>query len=419
MKTYHTDCIQDVVDHLLSELKNEGLSKQTIQTYRSGFSLFREYVDNVKAEEINEKVCLDYIESKTGVRLSGLHEKTGKAKISRRVRPLFLLLNREDEGLSCHSSHRSTPLFNCPAGCLEEYNGYLSSLKDRGLSRPTVSDRKKGVANFILFLSGKGLVDSDQIEPEHVDAYLLQFKDMSIKYRAAVVCIVKDYLGYLFENGYSSLDLRCCIPKLRVPRSTGIQHVWTKDELRRVLDAVDREDPSGKRDYAILLLTIYTGLRASDVRCLRHEDINWEEKSLHIIQGKTGEPVDLPMSEPVGWAIIDYLKNGRPRTKSDRVFVSHRAPHGPLGSTATLDTALTKYILKSGITVNTGEHYGMHSLRKTLATNMLVSGVTLPVITQTLGHQDPKSTEIYLKTDMQGLLQCALDPDDGYEEVLA
>ena len=116
---------------------------------------------------------------------------------------------------------------------------------------------------------------------------------------------------------------------------------------------------------------------------------------------------------------IIFMKLFSHLSKSDRVFVSHRAPHGPLGSTATLDTALTKYILKSGITVNTGEHYGMHSLRKTLATNMLVSGVTLPVITQTLGHQDPKSTEIYLKTDMQGLLQCALDPDDGYEEVLA
>ena len=67
--------------------------------------------------------------------------------------------------------------------------------------------------------------------------------------------------------------------------------------------------------------------------------------------------------------------------------------------------------------VNKNEHYGMHSLRSTLATNMLVSGAALPVISQTLGHLDPKSTEIYLRTDMQGLMQCALDPDEGYGEV--
>lgn len=138
---------------------------------------------------------------------------------------------------------------------------------------------------------------------------------------------------------------------------------------------------------------------------------------MHIIQGKTGEPVDLPLPEPVGWAMIDYLKNGRPRTSSDRVFVKHTSSHGPIGSSATLDTALAKYILKAGIDINKKEHYGMHSLRSTLATNMLVSGAALAIITQTLGHQDPKSTEIYLRTDIQGLMQCALDPDEGYGEV--
>lgn len=419
MKTYKTECIQEIADNLLSVLEKEGLSKQTLKDYKTGFSLFRRYVTGNHIDEVDEKVCLDYIESKTGKRLTGLHESAGNPSISRRVRPLFLLLNHEEEGFSCHTSHRKTPLFICPESYSDEYNGYLSSLAERELSRPTVRDRKKGAANFILFLSGEGLEYSDRIGPEHVDSYLMQFKDMSIKYRASIVCAVKDYLGYLYEHEYSTTDLRCCLPKLRVPRSTDRQHLWTKEELQKVLNAVDREDPTGKRDYAILILTIYTGLRSRDVRCLRNGDVNWEEKTLHIIQGKTGEPVDLPLSDPVGWAIIDYLKNGRPKTNSDRLFVRHSSPHGPLGSTASLDTVLTKYILKAGIEVRSGEHYGMHSLRKTLATNMLVSGAALPVITQTLGHQDPKSTELYLQTDIHGLMQCALDPDDGYGEVPA
>lgn len=416
MKTYKTECIQEIVDHLLSALEKEGLSENTLKEYKTGFSLFRKYIEETHVPEIDEKACIDYIESKTGKRLTGLHENTGDSSISRRVRPLFLLLNYEEEGISCHTSHRKTPLFICPESYSDEYNGYISSLAERGLSRPTVRDRKNGARSFILFLSGEGIEHSDQIGAEHVDSFLLQFKDMSIKYRASIVCEVKDFLGYLHENEYSTTDLRGCIPKLRVPRSSGIQHLWSKEELQKVLRAVDREDPTGKRDYAILMLTIYTGLRARDVRCLRLGDVNWEEKTLHLIQGKTGEPVDLPLSDPVGWAIIDYLKNGRPKTGSDRVFVRHTSPHGPMGSSATLDTALTKYILKAGITVKKGEHYGMHSLRKTLATNMLVSGASLPVITQTLGHHDPKSTEIYLKTDMWGLMQCALDPDEGYGE---
>lgn len=417
MKTYKSECIQEIINHLLSELEKEGLSEHTVNDYKHSFSVFKRYIADAQVEMIDEKVCLDYIENKTGKRLEGLHEQTGDSSISRRVRPLFLLLNYEDEGISCHASHRKTPLFVCPDSYSDEYNGYIFSLSERSLSSATIRDRKKCVTSFILFLSCEGVDDSDQIEPNHIDSYLLQYKDMSIKYRASVVCAIKDYLGYLFEHEYSTSDLRTCIQKLRVPRSCGIQHLWTKDELQKILDAVDREDPTGKRDYAILMLTIYTGLRACDIRCLRHEDINWEAKSLHIIQGKTGEPVDLPLSEPAGWAIIDYLKNGRPKTGSDRVFVKHTSSHGPIGSSATLDSALTKYILKAGINVNKNEHYGMHSLRSTLVTNMLVSGAALPVISQTLGHLDPKSTEIYLRTDMQGLMQCALDPDEGYGEV--
>ena len=111
-----------------------------------------------------------------------------------------------------------------------------------------------------------------------------------------------------------------------------------------------------------------------------------------------------------------FVKRNRRRIIVGREDKSALNTHGPLGSTATMDTVLTKYILKAGIIVKSGEHYGMHSLRKTLATNMLVSGTALPVITQTLGHQDPKSTELYLSTDIQGLKQCALDPDEEYGE---
>ena len=96
--------------------------------------------------------------------------------------------------------------------------------------------------------------------------------------------------------------------------------------MTALLNAIDREDPAGKRNYAVFLLTIHTGLRAGDIRNLRLSNIDWESKTIHLIMGKTTQPIDLPMSDAVGWSIIDYLKNGRPNTKSDHVFVRHRAP---------------------------------------------------------------------------------------------
>jgi integrase len=164
-------------------------------------------------------------------------------------------------------------------------------------------------------------------------------------------------------------------------------------------------------------LAIFTGLRCGDIRNLRLSDINWERKTINIVMSKTGKPLELPLSEEVGWSIIDYLKNGRPDTKSDHVFVKHKRPFDCIGSHASLDQPLSNYMLKAGIAVKRGERYGLHSLRNTLAKNMLITGAPIVTISQVLGHEDPRTTELYLKTNVDELRFCALDPDEGMVEL--
>ena len=91
MKTYKRECIQEIVDHLLSELEKEGLSEQTVKGYKCGFSLFQKYIDSTHVDVIDENVCLDYIETKTGKRLAGLHEPTGDPSISLLIGLLLFL----------------------------------------------------------------------------------------------------------------------------------------------------------------------------------------------------------------------------------------------------------------------------------------------------------------------------------------
>jgi integrase/recombinase XerD len=69
-------------------------------------------------------------------------------------------------------------------------------------------------------------------------------------------------------------------------------------------------------------------------------------------------------------------------------------------------------MVKAGLKVPLDAHCGMHSLRSTLARNMLESSAPLPVISETLGHQNINTTSIYLKIDLAGLRKCALDPDE-------
>lgn len=415
MKAIKTADIPEKVSYLLKTIKDEGLSEITVTNYRRTYSSFSTFLHENEVEYVTEEVCLDYLEPLIGKRLSGLHEKHGRIKHEWMIPPLYLLMNYETERTSCHTSHRFTPEFICPDGFMEGYDGYFSYLDASEMKPSTKYDRKKAAQRFIKFIFGEDITSFEMVLAEHTDKYLLQYKDKAIKTRGRTVSDLKDLFGFLYDSGITENDLRDYLPKLRIPRSTGIPHTWTKEELTALLGAVDREDPAGKRNYAIFLLTIYTGLRAGDIRNLRLSDIDWDTKTIRLVMSKTEQPIVLPLSDAVGWSIIDYLRNGRPATKSDHVFVRHKAPYTSIRGTAALDSAIHRSLVKAGITIKSGEHHGMHSLRSTLARNMLTSGAALTTISQTLGHESPKTTEIYLKTNIDDLRLCAIDPDAEVE----
>ncbi len=97
------------------------------------------------------------------------------------------------------------------------------------------------------------------------------------------------------------------MPKLYFNDADFSPPIWSKDEINRILDAVDQGSPIGKRDYVMLLLVARTGIRNSDLRRLKLTDINWDTKEISFEQYKTKQPLTLPLLEDVGWAIIEYL----------------------------------------------------------------------------------------------------------------
>ena len=265
---------------------------------------------------------------------------------------------------------------------------------------------------LIQHLTENGVESANMISSPDVLSFLPQFQHIPVNSFGTILCGVRSYLRHLAEEGILEEDISSILPHLRIPRQSGIPHAWNKEELRALLSAVDRANPTGKRNYAILLLAIQMGFRAADIRRLKLGDINWQQHKIHIVAGKNQQDLELPLLESTGWAIIDYLRNGRPKTDCDCVFVRHMPPYRALGSTSGLDRALDQYMMKAGVKIAKGERHGMHTLRSSFAKNMLDAGAPLPVISQTLSHRDINSTAIYLKIDIEGLRQCALDPND-------
>jgi len=199
---------------------------------------------------------------------------------------------------------------------------------------------------------------------------------------------------------------------VRIMRNAFIPHAWKTDDVKKLLASIDRDSAKGKRDFAILLMITHLGLRVSDIRNMKLSSLNWNRKIITLSVQKTRQALELPLLDDIGWAIIDYLKNGRPKTVCDRLFVRHRAPFDSFGENASFYNELHRYMQVAGITPPTCVHCGLHSLRSTLARNMLEAQTPLPVIAEVLGHANINTTSIYLKIDLEGLRKCALDPEE-------
>jgi integrase len=180
-----------------------------------------------------------------------------------------------------------------------------------------------------------------------------------------------------------------------------------------VLGQIDRQSAIGKRDYAMVLLTVRLGVRVGDLRRLELGWFDWRAKTLALTQHKTGVPLTLPLPGDVGWAVIDYIRHGRPEAACRQVFVKHRYPFTAFGSSTSVGCRLSYYARRAGIVFAAGRSHGLHSLRGALAVAMLQSDTPPPVVTAVLGHAAGTTTAAhYLRLDTEHLRRCALDVED-------
>jgi integrase len=172
-----------------------------------------------------------------------------------------------------------------------------------------------------------------------------------------------------------------------------------------VLESCEQSSAVGRRNHAILLLLARLGLRAGETVALRLEDIDWDNAHL-LIRSKKGRGLArLPLPADVGQAIVRYLKEGRPCCACRNVFVRADAPHVPLSASAVISRIVREAIEKAGVSA---PRTGAHVFRHSLATAMLGRGASLEEIGQVLRHQDPDTTAIYAKVELEALRPLAL-----------
>lgn len=208
------------------------------------------------------------------------------------------------------------------------------------------------------------------------------------------------FVRFLIAEGTCAVGLDGAIPVLAHWRLSALPRYLQEDEVERVIASCDITSPVGKRDRAILLLLARLGLRAGDIVQLRRRDIDWQGAWLHV-SGKGRRQTRLPLTHEVGRALVAYLKDGRPTTDTDVVFVRCRAPFRKFRSHCNVSVIVDRALRRAHVT--RPSRGAAHLLRHSVATSMLRHGASLHDVAALLRHRSIATTQIYAKVDVIAL----------------
>lgn len=288
------------------------------------------------------------------------------------------------------------------------FDGFIQSRRCYGISEKTLRSNELYLSRFSEYLAKQKLSDISELNTDHILGFVNTLAGTTTATAYCTTCSLRVLFRYLYEEKILEKDFSYVVPRIKIDKTSRIPSAYSKEEVKKLLDSVDRGNPKGKRDYAILLLASRLGMRAGDICGLSFENLKWECNEIELTQEKTQEKILLPLLPEVGSAIIDYLKYGRPITESTSIFVRHTCPIRPL-TAPTLHSIVTQYLRLAGIKVPDGKKHGPHALRHSLASALLEENTPLPIISEVLGHTTTETTFIYLKIDVNHLRRCALD----------
>ncbi len=406
-KTY----LPDLISELEQELLRLGYTKGSMTFYRRRWNQLMAYAEDRSECYYTEQLGMDFLKEFFGVTQEDFSRtlpqaETQEIRVIRMVGD-FQLHHAVLRRYLKHKEILTTPFF------VDIRSRFQSSCEKKGYSQVTTEHYVKQSSYLMDYLAAQGMNDFTAVTLDTVNAYIRTLAGFSYKTVEQHICSLRAFFRFLYQEGIMPDDLAAKMPMVKARKQTAIPSVWTHEELKQLVGAIDRGSPKGRRDYAIILIACRLGLRCTDIKNLCFENFNWTEKKICFTQSKTGQPMELPLVPDVGWAVIDYLRYGRPKVDSSRIFVRHMAPFLPFAEGDHLDQLIRTYMVKAHIPMR-GKHRGMHSLRHTMASVLLEKDTPLPVISDIIGHLDTNSTAVYLKVDMERLAECPLD----FEEVI-
>lgn len=400
----HSFRFQDERERQVVKVWRTGhLSLAAISTYIPWIRRFRAYCVRQKLDETGELTrtgAVRFVDQYVCVRKRGLLGVSTRSHVLKSVHAWACALQTMGTPLAPWRPVRE-PMKLSPL--LTAYCAYRRA--HCGTSEGTLLRDIETAQGFISLLK-KRRRSIESARVSDIDAFVIQLSKRLCARSIGDRCSsLRAFLRFLHTTGRLQGGLANSIvaPHVRVMERPPRALPWS--DVRRILQAVPRSEPPGKRDFAMLLLMATYGLGAAEILGLRFEDVNWKSQILRLCRPKTGVSIELPLLPPAAKALIAYLRTERPPSaRARRIFVGVKMPYLPITSGA-IRHRIRLYAQHAGIQAKV---IGAHAFRHSHASRQVDSGANLKIVSDILGHRRPSSTSVYVRVAIRRLRMVAL-----------
>lgn len=398
--------LREHIDCVIQCTKELGLSQVAFNRYAQNYETIYLYCTEKAIDTFTYQDATNFFNLKCGA-----NPQRSTAKITRKA--AYTVARYFETGKFSWATVSFTnhyPVSMAYTGLIADFQQELSKRLSPGTVRPEIII----VRQFLYFLEQAGVGNISSATTENVLNFVRQEAPNHKGSMPRLLRTLRNFVCFLRTRKIVVLDADRFLSTAGRCRQKALP-CFTDDELHTIFAQIDRTTDQGRRDYAVFLLAVRTGMRASDISKLKLTDICWAERTIRVIQKKTKIALSLPLPIDVGNAIADYILHSRPKVSNPYIFLRLRPPisEDPINPT-TFNTALRKYIETAGIKRTGWDGKSFHALRRTAGTKMVASGVHVSTVAQVLGHGNIESSKRYISLDTKSLRGCCLDLGSMY-----
>lgn len=396
MYQQYDQAVQTILDYF----KQQDFSRTPRKDFQRASCEFKKYLQYQKAEYSPEL-------AKAWLGICKHISPTWKFLTLRRAVALVEEAMRTGTGTTVAFRYDRKPALQVPA-CYESLlDSYLLERRRDGNQPSTLCMDAHACVRFLVFLEGQGITNLHGLGPQTIKDYHAQARHGTAAGKNAYTCRIRGFVRFLARKKLVPDTLEFAFTSDKAAH-VGIVTSLSADQVDTVREYCSASSaPSELRNAAMALLVLRMGFRSIDVCNLRLSDISWNDRTIAIIQQKTGVPLTLPFPVDVGNMLARYINEGRPECIVPTVFVSLYHPYRKLNSSRCYRASVA--IL--GEKASPNDIRGMHLLRRTFASRLLEAGNAVSIIASALGHTQEETVDKYLVTDGQRMRQCSIGLD--------